>query len=284
MISIVRLYEAAVRILTQTGIETPEIDAAAIVSHFALGGKSYRTIDPAAKTGWTTAVRISLAVKACRKHKPVAYITGQKAFYRDTFFVSPKCLIPRPDTEHLIYTAERLGAAAPFESILDIGTGSGVIAVSLARVFPRSSIDAIDVDIRSAARNLKTLGTEHIRLIHADMMGWNGSDRQYDLVVSNPPYLTRDEMRRLDPDVSAYEPHLALYGGGDGMQYYRRIAELCTTILKPGGTVILETDTKWRQVIEIFEKRKYIHLETGKDYNGLERTLVFSKGSDGGIK
>jgi len=188
---------------------------------------------------------------------PVAYLTGTKDFYLLSFDVTPAVLIPRPDTETLVQCALDLlkGKAQP--KVLDLGTGSGCIAISLAHRCKTAELTATDVSpdaLAIAAQNAKkhTVG-ERVQFRKGDLFAAVPEGAKYELIVSNPPYIAPSEIETLAPDVKDHEPRLALDGGPDGLAFYRRIAAEAGRFLEPGGTVAVEIgSTQATAVREIF--------------------------------
>jgi release factor glutamine methyltransferase len=165
---------------------------------------------------------------------PTQHITGRQEFYGREFRVTPDVLIPRPETEHLIERALRV----PARSTLDIGTGSGAIAVTLA-LESKARVVATDISIpalRVAAENARLLGAE-VLFVAGDLASVL-ADGSFDLVVSNPPYIPESES--LPREVRDHEPGVALYGGADGLEIYRRLIPEAARVLAPGGRLIIE--------------------------------------------
>ena len=189
-----------------------------------------------------------LVQRRCRK-EPLAYITGRREFWSLDFTVNPNVLIPRPETEGLIERMLELaggGARDAALRVLDVGTGSGILAVVAALEFPQAWITAVDCspDALAVTRDnaLRHLVAERIELLLMDMMKpWNLKDSGvYDFILSNPPYIPSQEMERLMPDVRDYEPRAALEGGPDGLACYRRLIPNAFYYLKPEGHLIVE--------------------------------------------
>ncbi|OHD53574.1 MAG: protein-(glutamine-N5) methyltransferase, release factor-specific [Spirochaetes bacterium GWF1_51_8] len=273
------LYHDAIERFARAGIAAPRTDAGILIAH-AFGLERIDILaDKDREAGFLKKRRALKMIERRLANEPVAYILGYRHFYLDKFIVTPDVLIPRCDTEHIIYTAERYGKQrGGYKRILDIGTGSGAIAVSLARVFPDSAVIGIDVVTRIAEKNVRALGVSNVHILFQDMMELEPAPGTlFDLVVSNPPYLSGGDMKNLAPEVRDYEPDGALYGGLDGLDYYRRIAELLPGLLDSKGMLLLETDYKWREVSEVFMRKGYPTLEIVKDYNGIERVLAIGK-------
>lgn len=175
---------------------------------------------------------------------PVAYLIGTRGFYLLDFEVDPAVLIPRPDTETLVL--EALNRLKPLVAprVLDIGTGSGCIAVSLAHQKKDAQVTAIDISpdaLAVARRNAaKHNVADRITFLQGDLLGPLAPDSTFDMIVSNPPYIAQSEFAGLSPDVRDHEPRLALDGGPDGLAFYRRIAAGVGPFLKSGGSLLLE--------------------------------------------
>jgi release factor glutamine methyltransferase len=172
------------------------------------------------------------------KGAPTQHITGRQEFYGREFRVTPDVLIPRPETEHLIEAA--LAHANAAGMILDIGTGSGAISVTLA-LETKARVLATDVSpaaLRIAQQNARALNAQ-VALVACDL-GAAFADRSFDLVVSNPPYIAGRARAALPPEVSDHEPALALFGGDDGLAIYRRLIPEAARLLRPGGWLMME--------------------------------------------
>lgn len=170
--------------------------------------------------------------------EPLQYILGETEFMGLTFHVEPGVLIPRADTEILVEKA--LAWMKPGARVLDIGTGSGAIAVSLAKLGRQAQVTAVDVSDRAleiARQNAKRNGAA-VEFVKSDCFSAL-KGRKYDMIVSNPPYISEDEMRGLMPEVTR-EPELALFGGADGLDFYRRISREAPEYLNEGGCLLFE--------------------------------------------
>ena len=212
---------------------------------------------------------------------PFQHISNNQEFMSLDFYVDENCLIPRPDTEILVETALQIIKSYNSERkgpirILDIGTGSGAIAVSLTYYDKNVVVDAIDISKKAleiAKMNAqKHLVHDRIRLINADFFSFKPT-KPYHMVVSNPPYIPNEEINHLMPEVRVYEPTLALDGGEDGLCFYRGIASSIRHLLVQGGTVLTEVGIgQDAQVKEIFENQG-LSVSVYKDYAGINRVL-----------
>jgi release factor glutamine methyltransferase len=171
--------------------------------------------------------------------KPIQYITRKQEFYGREFYVSPAVLIPRPETEHVVEAslrrlAERRGP------VVDVGTGSGAIGLTIA-LETGTAVYATDISgeaLAVASRNARQLGSS-VCLIQCDLLS-AVRDGSMQLVVSNPPYVPESDTSVLQREVVEFEPHLALFGGADGMEMFRRLAKEAARVLRPGGWLIME--------------------------------------------
>lgn len=177
--------------------------------------------------------------------EPLQQITGIQEFWSLEFRVDSRALIPRPETEHLVEAAlERIPQGADTD-ILDLCTGSGIVAAVLAKERPRAAVTATDISADAlglAAENLARLGLEdRVRLLRGDLFEPLGPPRRdFDLVTANPPYISQDELAGLAPEVRDHEPLLALDGGPDGLDLVRRIVDEAPAWLRPGGRLLME--------------------------------------------
>ena len=193
-------------------------------------------------------VTFDAAIARRLRHEPVAYITGEREFYGRSFAINPSVLIPRPETElvvdeGLVALAERAASGCAGSHILDVGTGSGILAVTLAVESPTSQVVATDVSATAlavAAGNVTRFAVgDRIELRHASLVGTE-PEGGFDLVVSNPPYVPEEDRAGLMPDVRDYEPAVALFGGADGLQVIRALIPAAARVLRPGGWLVME--------------------------------------------
>jgi release factor glutamine methyltransferase len=176
-----------------------------------------------------------------RKGEPIQYITGETEFYGLPFLVTPDVLIPRPETEHLVEKVIEMASNFVAPRIVDVGTGSGAIAVALAHRLPHASITATDISSRALAlaeENAKRNGVA-VRFLLGDLLAPVEGER-FEIIVSNPPYVAMADRDSLDVEVREYEPALALFAGEDGLEIYHRLIPAAFDALTPGGFVVLE--------------------------------------------
>lgn len=213
---------------------------------------------------------------------PVQYVTGYELFCGRYFKVTPDVLIPRPETEEMVRLVSTQMSTNP-SAILDLCTGSGCIAISLALQFPGASVWATDISFRALAvaqDNAKRLNAE-VNFIESDLLNSKPpfNNIQFDLIVSNPPYIPEIDISNTDTNVKDYEPHLALFvEGNDPLIFYKKIAEESSILLMPGGECIVEINRNFgSQVHFIFEQAGFINVTILKDLSGNERFVKATK-------
>lgn len=215
---------------------------------------------------------------------PVQYLLGRQEFMGLPLEVTPAVLIPRPDTEILAEAALRLAAACPAPLILDLATGSGAIALALAAGLPTAQIWATDISpdaLKVAAANAERLSLgARISWRLGDWTAPLPADLLFDLIVSNPPYIPSDVIAQLSPDVQR-EPRLALDGGPDGLDCYRRLIPLAVERLRHGGCLLLEVGQgQAAAVARLLEQAGLRDGRTVKDLAGIERVVIATRASD----
>ena len=219
-------------------------------------------------------------VKRRAKCEPVAYLVGHKEFYSLGFEVNSSVLIPRPETEHAVVQAVDLASKFPAPcSILDVGTGSGCIAVTLAKQIEDAQIVAVDISgdaIEVASRNAaKHQVQERIEFFESDLLASVPADRQFDLIVSNPPYIGTEEEGTVDEAVRKYEPAVALFSGGDGTEAIRGLVQQSVDRMKAGSYLVFETSPIiFDACLSIVnDSGSFAEPESIKDYSGHRRII-----------
>ena len=213
------------------------------------------------------------AIERLKKQEPIQYILGYSDFCGLRFKVTPATLIPRPETGELV---EWIAAeAAGNESILDIGTGSGCIAVSLAHMLPQSKVTAWDISadaLAVAAENSKANGCD-VTFKQVDILTHEPTGEQFDVIVSNPPYIKENEKEAMHSNVLDWEPHTALFvPDSDPLLFYRTIAQKGLPLLKPGGRLYFEINrAHGKETIEMLEALGYTCIELRKDFADNDR-------------
>jgi release factor glutamine methyltransferase len=273
------LLDWTARYLAQKGSEFPRLDTEVLLAH-ALGWRRidlYTRYDEPAPEEARARFRelIRQRVEGC----PVAYLVGRKEFFALPFEVSPAVLIPRPESEFVVMECLRLAQGLVEPRILDLGTGSGNLAVAVAHRHPQARVTAVDLSpeaLAVARRNADRHGVaDRIRFLVGDLFEPLAVGERFDFVLSNPPYIAREDVERLPPGVRDYEPHLALNGGPGGYAVFDRLVAQAGRFLEPGGYLIVEIgapqEGPTRQ--RIADQGGYELGETIHDYSGHPRVL-----------
>jgi release factor glutamine methyltransferase len=274
-------FASAARVLRQAGMETPELDARLLLCHAA--GLSHETAIARASEALRpeAATRLEQALARRLEHEPISRITGTREFYGRQFAIGPEALDPRPDTETLIEAAlaiaEARGGRDQPLTLLDLGTGTGCILVTLLAELPRArglGTDLSRAALALAAANAERLGVAlRATFLAADWL--DGVEGRFDLILANPPYLASAEIAQLAADVSAYDPHPALDGGPDGLDAYRRIAARARAMLAERGRLIVEIGPSQAGAVrEIFAAAGLEFKRLCHDLGGRPRVIV----------
>jgi release factor glutamine methyltransferase len=256
--------------------ETGRLDAELLLAH-ALGRQRidlYTDFDRPLNADELGAYRALVARRA--RHEPVAYILGEWGFRRLTLAVDPRALIPRPETEIVVERALAHIRELEAPRVLDVGTGTGAIALAIADEHPGARVTAIDVSpdaLALARENAERTGIE-LELLEHDVAG-GLPDGPYDLVVSNPPYVEPAELETLMPDVRDFEPHVALVGQG----VTERVARAAADGLSTGGWLVLEVgDGQAAATVELLERLGYADVRAAPDLTGRDRVVEGRRG------
>jgi release factor glutamine methyltransferase len=239
-----RLLQWTTEHFHKKGFESPRLEAQILLAHVMGVPKIELVARSEEEPTADEKARFKDLVRRRGERWPVAYLVGHRDFYLLSFEVTPAVLIPRPDTETLVEHALRLlkGQAAP--AVLDLGTGSGCIAVSVAHQCKAARVTAVDVSpdaLAVARRNAERHGVaDRVGFLPGDLFAPLPAGAAFDLILSNPPYVTPGELAALAPEVRDHEPRAALDGGPDGLAFYRRITAEAGRFLKPGGSVLVE--------------------------------------------
>jgi release factor glutamine methyltransferase len=268
----------AVAELRKIDIESPQLDARLLLQHATGLSREDLIIDP--DRGISPAAAASFRAMVARRlaFEPVSRILGEREFYGRAFKVTPDVLDPRPDTETIIDLALPLMNAS--SRILDLGTGSGIIAITLLAETPEATGVAVDLSPAAlvvARSNAVRLGVAS-RLTCVAGNWFEPVDGRFDLILSNPPYIPSADIAGLEPDVRNYDPHLALAGGRDGLGPYRTIAAGAAAHLAPSGHVLVEQGAGQADAVAaIFTAAGFKVAGTGVDLGGHLRCLIFSR-------
>jgi release factor glutamine methyltransferase len=228
--------------------------------------------------GACTTIGYAVSLDRRQRGEPIQYITGEAEFYGLPFRVTPAVLIPRPETEHSVEKVIALCRELEGPRVVDVGTGSGAIAVALAHELQHADVIATDISLEALAiarANADRNGVaDRVRFLEGDLLAPVAGER-FDIVVSNPPYVSTDDRANLDVEVREYEPHTALFAGADGLAIYRRLIPQAMEVLVPGGHIVLEIGYDQRDAIhELLAANGYTDIDFIADLQGIARVAV----------
>lgn len=278
------LYRKTVQRLQVGGIEEAEIEASLLLGHL-LGLSRLQLVLAGEQTVSAATSRLWEQLLARRLNRePLAYILGEWEFWSLSFEVTPAVLIPRPETELLVETAlEFLKNCSRTVHLLDLGTGSGVIPIVLARELPRSlvySLDCSPAALSVAIRNARRHGVaDRVRFIASDWLQGIRPIPFFDVVISNPPYIDCQVLAELQPEVKDFEPRLALDGGQGGLEVIERLIRDAAGVLKSGGRLFMEIGFDQRDKVAAIVTAigHYENIRIRRDYAGHPRILQAQK-------
>ena len=283
MVTIEKLLKDGIDIIKQREFNTPKLDAELILCYILDHDRIFLHLNK--KTEVDDGIKEKFYELASRRNAgyPLQYITNSQEFMGLEFFVREGVLIPRPDTEILVEKTLKI-AEKKYNNqnikIIDLGTGSGAIGISLAYYLKNSKVTAIDISdiaIETTNINIKKHNLNNICIIKADLFDEDILlDEKYHIVVSNPPYIEKCTILNLQTEVSTFEPKLALDGGVDGLDYYRRIVELFKKIHEEDGVLAVEIGYNQKEKVEeIFKNIELFKtIETYQDLSGNDRVVI----------
>jgi len=224
-------------------------------------------------------LKFHFAVKDLKRGRPIQYVIGKSWFYGMEFIVNNNVLIPRPETEHLVEAA--IARLKDFESprIVDVGTGSGAIAVAVAHALPQCEMTALDISpasLKVAEKNAQRNGVaDRIRFLQSDLLAAVGNET-FDAVLSNPPYIAERERKTLPKEVRDYEPAQALFAGKTGLELYQRLIPAAQSQLAPAGWLMMEIGHSQRDPVRAL-LRDWADVDFVADLQGIPRVVVAHK-------
>jgi len=274
--TLLEILNLSVEHLQKKGVDEPRLSSELIITH-VLNIKRldiYLQFERVLTEEEISKIRTLL--KRRSEHEPIQYILGETEFYGLKFSVDKSVLIPRSDTEILVQTAVEYIGDKPL-SVFEVGTGSGCIAVSLANKCKNVNITACDISeqaLKLAASNAKLNGVaDRIKFINLDILK-KSPDSKFDVIISNPPYISKTVIESLDKQVRYFEPLGALTDGGDGLTFYRRINEITPDVLNASGSVFLEIGYDQAESVKSIYEKSLKDIKILRDYSGNNRVFI----------
>ena len=265
-------------ILKTNNVTEPNIKSRLIMQYVLNKPREYLVVYDKEELTLRQEVNYFKAIKKLCNGIPIQHITNRQEFMKMTFFVDENVLIPRPDTEILVEEVIKIAKKINAKKILDLCTGSGAIAISLAKYIDKSNITAVDISDKAlnvAKLNAKNNEVEdRITFVESDLFK-NLKKEKYDIIVSNPPYIKKEVLKKLDKEVQK-EPKLALDGGYDGLDFYRKIIKNADEYLKFNGYLCFEIGYDQKEDVEnlLKEQEKYINITCKKDLCDNDRVVI----------
>jgi len=272
-------------------VEEARLEAEVLLRHAAALSREELFTRPGAPLGASSAAAYAALIEARAAGRPTAYLVGRREFFGFEVLVDERVLIPRPETERLVETVREALAERPAPLIVEIGTGSGAVAIALARLFPRAR--AIATDCSATALDVARLNAAHQRVADRitwaeggglDPLAWRGLEGAVDALVSNPPYIPTRDLADLPREIRDHEPRVALDGGDDGLAVHRRLVAGAARYLRPGGVLALEVAAVHAQARAVAgllaaEGAAFAAPRIVQDYTGAERIVCAIRGA-----
>jgi release factor glutamine methyltransferase len=279
--TLVSAWKAARERLEAAGVDGPVIDARLLVEAAADATRTDILADPHRVLSGEQAGRLEDYLARRERREPVSHILGRKGFWKVMLKVTPNVLTPRPDTETILDVVLPAFDEHRRFDVLDLGVGSGAILLAILAERPLArgvGVDASDEALAVARENAANLGLEgRTALLRGDWT-FGLADGSFDLVVANPPYIPSADIAALDPEVRDHEPRLALDGGPDGLDAYRRLAPEVVRVLRPGGRFALEIGIGQKSAVEgLMREAGAVDLRIQNDLAGRERVVAGAK-------
>jgi release factor glutamine methyltransferase len=269
----------ASKTLKESNIASHQLDAEIILSNIMSVTREYLITNNDLNITKTIKQKYLTAIKRRLKNEPVAYITGTKEFWSNDFIVNRNTLVPRPETELLIYKLISLYKNKKI-SILDIGTGSGCILLSLLKELKLAKGTGIDIEPKAIkiakfnAKKMKLLNRTKLKVVDLE----NFFSTKYDLIVSNPPYIPFKDLKNLSKDIRNFEPLVALNGGNDGLDIIKKVIYKSECLLKKSGTLAIEIgNNQYSKVVRLLKNNNYREIGKEIDYNNNVRCIITTK-------
>jgi release factor glutamine methyltransferase len=274
-----QVLTAAIDTLTANAVGSPRMNAETLLMFVLNSDRAYLYAHPEYELTADEQARYDEAVTERSTGKPAQYITGHQEFWGMDLIVSSAVLIPRPETEHVVETMLELARMKQAPRIVDVGTGSGCIALALAAELPWARVEAVDISpaaLEVARANAARLQLDH-RVIFQQRDLLDGTPAEtYDFVVSNPPYVPESEPDKAQREVREFEPKVAVFAGESGLEVYRRLGPQALTTLKPGGWLVVEIGFSLAAAVQDL-LRDWAEVRITPDLQGIPRVVAARK-------
>lgn len=274
--NIFEAYNKTKKELEAAGIEDYVFEAKQIIKHITGFSNSEILMNYTNRLTEFQSNNLTAIIKQRALRYPLQYIFGEWAFYGREFYVGPGVLVPRADTETLVEVCLKYLKNFESPAVLDLCAGSGCIGITLALEKADAAVTLVEKfpeAARYAERNIKRHGTDNATLICGDVLNGAANDKEYELIVSNPPYVPKNEMETVSPEVH-YEPETALFGGEDGLDFYRAVITEYKKALKAGGMLAFEVGAGEAAAVEaLLEDAGLKEINTEKDLGGICRAV-----------
>ena len=278
--NIENILNEGIDILQKNKIANPQLDSEILLSNSIKRDKKHIILNPKEVLNSEQLGKFKSLIERRKKGEPIAYLINKKEFWKDEFFVNKDVLIPRPDSELIIEQVLKINSKDDQLQILDIGTGSGCILLSILKErsnFYGTGIDISKKSINVSKFNAKQLNlTNRVKFFHSSVDNFNNG--KYDIIVSNPPYIEQLSLKYLEKDVVNFEPKLALSGGFDGFSKIRKVINKASILIKKNGKFILEIGFNQKnKVIKILKEEGFYVNKAIKDYGNNDRCIISTK-------
>ena len=270
----------AISILQKNKILNPRLDCEILLSNLIKKDKKHIILNPKDLLNTKQISKFKNLIERRKKGEPIAYLINNKEFWKDKFYVDKDVLIPRPDTELIVEEVLKMYSKNSQKQILDIGTGSGCILLSIIKERPNFYGTGIDISKKSI--KISKFNTKQLNLINRVKFFHSSVDNfrfgKYDLIVSNPPYIELLNLKYLDKNVINFEPKLALNGGFDGFSKIRKVIYKASILIKKNGKFILEIGFNQKnKVLKILKEKGFYVNKAIKDYGNNDRCIISTK-------
>ncbi|MDA9767402.1 peptide chain release factor N(5)-glutamine methyltransferase [Candidatus Pelagibacter sp.] len=278
--NIENILNEGINILQKNKIANPQLDSEILLSNSIKRDKKHIILNPKEVLNSEQLGKFKSLIERRKKGEPIAYLINKKEFWKDEFFVNKNVLIPRPDSELIVEQLLKIYSKDVQLQVLDIGTGSGCILLSILKErsnFYGTGIDISKKSINVSKFNAKQLNlTNRVKFFHSSVDNFNNG--KYDIIVSNPPYIKQLSLKYLEKDVVNFEPKLALSGGFDGFSKIRKVINKASILIKKNGKFILEISFNQKnKVIKILKEEGFYVNKAIKDYGNNDRCIISTK-------